>query len=54
MKLFHCAQYLLKYTGRVIKSMQMGWAGHVEHMGEMRNVYNFLVRKSEEKKNWEI
>jgi hypothetical protein len=27
----------------------MGWAGHVECMGEMRNVYKILVRMSEGK-----
>jgi hypothetical protein len=32
---------------RVIKSITMGW--HVANMGEMRNVYNILVEKSEGK-----
>jgi hypothetical protein len=28
---------------RVIKSRKIGWAGHVAHMGEMRNAYRILV-----------
>jgi hypothetical protein len=36
---------------RVIKT-RMKWAGHVEHMGEMRNAYKILVRKPEGKKQW--
>jgi hypothetical protein len=27
----------------VIKSRRMTWAGHVAHMGEMRNAYNIVV-----------
>jgi hypothetical protein len=27
----------------------MGWAGHVAFMGEMKNAYGILVRKSEGK-----
>jgi hypothetical protein len=34
---------------RVIKSRRMRWAGHVTHMGEIRNAYNILVGKPEEK-----
>jgi hypothetical protein len=34
----------------VIKSRRMRWAGHVAHIGEVRNPYNILVRKSEGKK----
>ena len=30
---------------RVIKSRRIGWAGHVERMGEKRGVYRVLVRK---------
>jgi len=30
---------------RVIKSRRMGWTGHVECMGEMRNAYSILVGK---------
>jgi hypothetical protein len=30
---------------RVIKSRRMGWVGHVERMGEMRNTQKILVRK---------
>jgi hypothetical protein len=33
----------------VIKSRRMGWAGHLACMGDIRNVYNILVRKHEEK-----
>ena len=32
---------------RVIKSRRMGWAGHVECMGEERGVYRVLVGKPE-------
>jgi hypothetical protein len=28
---------------RLIKSRRIRWAGHVAHMGEMRNVYKILV-----------
>jgi hypothetical protein len=34
----------------VIKSRIMKWAGHVAHMGEMRNAYKILVRKPEGKR----
>jgi hypothetical protein len=29
-----------------IKSRRMRWAGHVERMGEERNVYRFIGRKA--------
>jgi len=32
---------------RVIKSRKMRWTGHVAYMGDMRNMYNVLVGKSE-------
>jgi hypothetical protein len=32
---------------RTIKSRRMRWAGHVAHMGEMRNGYKDLVGKPE-------
>jgi len=32
---------------RVIKSRRMSWAGHVARIGEGRDVYRFLVGKSE-------
>jgi hypothetical protein len=32
---------------RVIKSRRMRWAGHVLHMGEMRNVYKISAGKPE-------
>jgi hypothetical protein len=34
----------------VIKSRRMRWAGHIAHIGVMRNVYNILVRKPEKKR----
>jgi hypothetical protein len=33
-----------------IKSRRMGWAGHVAHMGEGREVYRVLVGKSKGKR----
>jgi hypothetical protein len=35
---------------KIIKSRRMRWAGHVARMGEKRNVYRLLVRKSERKR----
>jgi hypothetical protein len=35
---------------RIIKSRRLRWAGHVARMGDKRNVYRLLVRKSEGKK----
>jgi hypothetical protein len=35
--------YTSPYIVKVIKSTIMRWAGHVAHMGEMRNAYNTLV-----------
>jgi hypothetical protein len=35
---------------RIIKSRRMRWAGHVERMGEKRNVYRLLVGKPEGKR----
>jgi hypothetical protein len=32
---------------RIIKSRRMRWTGHVEQMGEKRNVYRLLVGKPE-------
>jgi hypothetical protein len=32
---------------RAIKSKRIKWAGHVAHMGEMRNSYRILIRKPE-------
>jgi hypothetical protein len=37
---------------RVNKSRRMGWAGHVERMGEVRNAYNIFVRELEWKRTW--
>jgi hypothetical protein len=34
----------------MIKSRRISWAGHVAHMGEMRNAYKILVRKPEGKR----
>jgi hypothetical protein len=35
---------------RVTKSRKMRWAGHVAHMGSMKNAYRILVGKSEGKR----
>jgi hypothetical protein len=35
---------------RVIKARRMGWAGHVERMGEVRGTYNILVGRPEERR----
>ena len=35
---------------RVIKSRRMRWAGHIARMGERRDAYRVLVRKSEGKR----
>jgi hypothetical protein len=35
---------------RIIKSRRMRWAGHVERMGEKRNVYMLLVGNPERKR----
>jgi hypothetical protein len=45
--------YILKYISiyvSIIKSRRKRWAGHVERMGEKRNVYRILVGKSEGKR----
>jgi hypothetical protein len=34
----------------MIKSKRMSWAGHVTHMGEMRNAYKILVGEPEGKR----
>jgi hypothetical protein len=34
---------------RIIKSRRMRWAGHVERMGEKRNVYRLLVGSQRER-----
>jgi hypothetical protein len=42
---------------RVIISGTMRWAGHLSHMGEVRNAYNILIGKPEGKsplRRWEI
>jgi hypothetical protein len=36
---------------RVVKSRPMRWIGQVAHMGEMRNTYKILVRKTEWKRS---
>jgi hypothetical protein len=35
---------------RIIKSRRMRWVGHVACIGEMRNSFNILVGKHEEKR----
>jgi hypothetical protein len=42
--------YSLPNIVRTIKSRRMRSAGHVMHMGEMRNTYKILVKKPEGKK----
>jgi hypothetical protein len=42
--------YCLPIIIRIIKSRRMRWAGHVAHMGEIRNAYRILVGKPEGKK----
>jgi hypothetical protein len=42
-----CDLYSSPSIIRIIKSRRMRWAGHVAQMGEKRNVYTLLVRKSE-------
>jgi hypothetical protein len=37
-------------TTRRVKSKRMRWAGHVARMGEKRNEYRILVRRSEGKR----
>jgi hypothetical protein len=31
----------------MVKSMMIRWAGHVAHMGEVRNAYKTLIGKAE-------
>jgi hypothetical protein len=38
-------------TITIIKSMRMGWAGHVARMGEKMNAYKILVGKPEVKRS---
>jgi hypothetical protein len=45
----HYKWYTTPNIIRVIKSRKMRWAGLVAHMGEMRNTYEILVGKPEEK-----
>jgi hypothetical protein len=42
--------YTSPSTIRIINSSRMRWVGHVERMGEKRNVYRLLVRKSRGKR----
>jgi hypothetical protein len=42
--------YVSSNIVRVIKSRRMRWAGHVAHMGEMRDVYRVLVGQPEGKR----
>jgi hypothetical protein len=42
--------YASPYIITVIKSRRIEWMGHVAHMGEMKNVYEILARKSEGKR----
>jgi alpha-tubulin suppressor-like RCC1 family protein len=39
----------------ILKARRMIWAGNEAHMGEMRNAYKVLFRKSEgEETTWEV
>jgi len=42
--------YALPHIVRIMKFRRMRWAGHVTHMGEMRNGYSVLVGKPEGKR----
>jgi hypothetical protein len=42
--------YILPNIVRVVKSIQMRWAGHVARMVEDRGVHRVLVEKPERKK----
>jgi hypothetical protein len=44
--------YSLKNVIRVAKSMRTSWAGHTAFMGEMKNGYNILFGKLEEKRSF--
>jgi hypothetical protein len=37
---------------RVIKSKRIKWTGHVARMGELRNAYNILIRRTKGKRNF--
>jgi len=37
---------------RVIKSGRTRWAGHVAHIGEVRNVYEFHWKARKEQNTW--
>jgi hypothetical protein len=41
---------LLQILSGELKSRRMRWAGHVAHLGEMRNAYKIFVGKPEGKK----
>jgi hypothetical protein len=43
--------YTIPNTVRVIKSRRMRWAGHVAHIGQMKNVYRSSVGKPEKKRS---
>jgi len=42
--------YSSPHVVRVIKSMRIGWAGHVARMGKGRGVYRVLVGRPEGKR----
>jgi hypothetical protein len=42
-----CNLYFSPNIIKVTKSRSMRWAGHVAHMGEMRNAYTVLARNHE-------
>jgi predicted SpoU family rRNA methylase len=41
---------MLHRASREIKSWRMGWAGHLDLMGEMRNAYKKLLAGKPERK----
>jgi hypothetical protein len=53
-RMLHSGELHILYSSsdiiRQIKSRRMRWAGHVERMGEGRNVYRVLVGKPEGKR----
>jgi nucleobase transporter 1/2 len=52
--MYKLKHFIIMYTSpniiRVIKSTRMRWVGYRELIGEMRNAYNILVGKPEEKR----
>jgi hypothetical protein len=50
-KIINCPYFVNSpHIIREIKFRRMRWAGHPAHMGEMRNAYKILIRKSDGKR----